>query len=53
METLVRDLRFAIRRLVKKPVFTTIAIASLAIGMCGTGQRIDVGAALEDRNDLC
>ena len=33
METLVRDLRFAIRQLVKKPVFTTIAIASLAIGI--------------------
>ena len=33
METLIRDVRFAVRRLAKKPVFTTIAIASLAIGI--------------------
>ncbi len=33
METLARDLRFALRRLAQKPAFTAIAILSLAIGI--------------------
>lgn len=33
MEDLVRDFRFALRRLWKAPLFTAIAIASLAIGI--------------------
>ena len=33
MERLVRDLRYAVRRLLKKPAFTAIAVVSLAIGI--------------------
>lgn len=33
MERLIRDVRFAIRRLVKKPAFTAVAVVSLAIGI--------------------
>ncbi len=33
MERLVRDLRYAVRRLAKKPAFTAIAVISLAIGI--------------------
>ena len=33
MDRLTKDLRFAIRRLLKKPLFTSVAIASLAVGI--------------------
>jgi predicted permease len=33
METLLRDVRFAIRSLVRRPAFATIAVATLAIGL--------------------
>ena len=33
MDRLIQDLRFAVRRLFKKPLFTTVAIASLAVGI--------------------
>ena len=33
MDRLIQDLRFALRRLFKKPLFTAVAIASLAVGI--------------------
>ncbi len=33
MERLVHDLRYAVRRLFRKPVFTSVALVSLAIGI--------------------
>ena len=33
MERLTRDLRYAVRRLVKNPLFTVVAVVSLAIGI--------------------
>jgi len=33
MERLTQDLRFAVRRLLKKPMFTAVAITSLAVGI--------------------
>ncbi len=33
MDRLIQDLRFAVRRLFKKPLFTAVAIASLAVGI--------------------
>jgi predicted lysophospholipase L1 biosynthesis ABC-type transport system permease subunit len=33
MDRLTQDLRFALRRLLKKPLFTSVAIASLAVGI--------------------
>ena len=33
MERLMQDVRFAIRRLVKKPAFTAVAVVSLALGL--------------------
>ena len=33
MDRLTQDLRFAVRRLLKKPWFTAVAVASLAVGI--------------------
>ncbi len=33
MNRLTQDLRFAIRRLLKRPLFTAVAIVSLAVGI--------------------
>ena len=33
MDRLTQDLRFAVRRLLKKPLFTSVAIVSLAVGI--------------------
>ena len=33
MDRLIQDLRFAVRRLLKKPLFTSVAIVSLAVGI--------------------
>jgi putative ABC transport system permease protein len=33
METLIRDLRYGARILSKNPVFTTVAVISLALGI--------------------
>ena len=33
MDRLTQDLRFAVRRLLKKPLFTSVAVASLAVGI--------------------
>src|SRR6185312_10847325 len=33
METLIRDIRFAVRSLIKRPAFTAVAIITLALGI--------------------
>ena len=33
MERLAQDIRYAIRRLIRKPMFTSVALVSLAIGI--------------------
>ena len=33
METLLKDLRYALRQFVRNPLFTTVAVASLAVGI--------------------